>query len=384
MSDTDFVGLFEDLSRAENTADLSEGRMLRFLLRKVRPHVTPTELVVLMFIFDRTYTYGKVSEVISVEHFLNGVEWNGEVLAAPTGLKRSQLFDVLKRLCDNVIILRKTDKRSNRTLYMINPIWSPDFVLPSRNVTKRNITDQQVRKTGQGSPDKRTSLSGPPSAIEQEDSNMGNITGAAVPQSVTDLLSNTIAKHGAARDRQKAKGNATAYEKLWEDSYRAAYPEEQYFAWRVSDKAAFKRALQRGGVPATTVALFIDFVVSEFPSVVSSRFGWMRNPPSFPTPRFVIAHIETFYLAFKDKDDPNRKIRGAVARAAPAPVLDLAGLEASKKLEQELAAEKAARVRAERERDELKTEKVVARKAAARKLVLKRPVRTEEFGGWDD
>jgi len=388
MSEADIVGLFEDLSRVENTAELSEGRMLRFILRSVSPHISDGALRVLLFIFDRTYTYGKQAEVISIDHFLKGVKWNDEVLHPPIKVKRAMLYRHIKELSDNVIVLRNTDRKTHKTQYMINPLWTPNFVIPARNVTKTKtlaqnsptlstIIDKPVYHSGQAC--LLTDLS-----IEQEDNNMGNITGAALPHSLTDLVSNISAKTAAARQKRKEKGNATAFAKIWEDSFRAAYPEEQYFAWRVSELAAFKRALQRGKLPAPVIPGFIDFVVTEFPSVVSERFGWMRTPPTVPVVAFVTKHVEVFYRAYLDKDDPNRKVRGRVARAEKPEPVPAAGHDEVKKLQQKLDAERARRERAEREANALKDQKAQARRASAKKLVLKRPSRSAEFGDWDD
>lgn len=381
MSEPDFVGLFEELSKAENTAELTEGRMLRFLLRKVKPHVSRAEFEILMFIFDRTYTYGKTSEAITTKHFLEGVIWGDVLLHPPIALKRTQLFDSLKRLCDNVILIRKTDRRTNRTMYMLNPLWDQNFVVP-RNVTSRNVTKELVRYSGQGSPAQRTSLSGPANTIEQEDSNMGIRTGAAVPQSVTDLLNNSLGKSKDARDRKKQKGNATAFSKIWEDAFRSAYPEEQYFAWRVTELASFKRALQRGAVPPTVAPAFIDFVVTEFPSVVSAHFAWMQKPPTIPNVLFVVKHIEKFYTAFRDKDDPNRKIRGRIQRAET-PVVPAAGHDELKKLQQKLDAALAAQERAEREANSLKADAAQVSRKKIKQLVRKRPTSHPDAGSWD-
>lgn len=389
MSDADIVGLFEDLSRVENTAELSEGRMLRFIMRSVSPHISDGALRVLLFIFDRTYTYGKTAEVISIDHFLKGVTWENTLLHPPIKTSRTALYRDIKELSDNVIILRKTDFRAHRTSYMINPIWSPNFVIPARNVTKAKslaqntgglsqIRDGGVPNTGQDNPV-------PETLREQEDSNMGNITGSAVPASLTSLVSNVSAKSADRRATKKGKGNATAFALIWQDAFKEAYPEETFFAWRVTELASFKRALQRGAIPQPVIPNFINFVVSEFSTVIAERFGWMRDPPSVPNVGFVVKNVEKFYQAFLDKDDPNRKVRGRIARGsapeAPAPA---AGHDQLKKLQDQLDAERAKRERAEREANELKAEKSSAERKAVKRLVLKRKTSSPEFGEWEE
>lgn len=385
MPNQELSDLVENISRASNDAEQTEARMIRFILREVSPEVSPSALRVLLFIFDRTYTYGKVAEHIPYRHFLEGVTWNDKLLHPPVDQSLATLKRSIKELCDNVIIIVSSDRKHHRTTYMINPLWVKHGKNVSRNVTQQKNKSRSMAhvRAEHGSPVSRPWLTRD-LAIEQEDSNMGNITGAALPHSLTDLVSNTSAKTAAARQKRKEKGNATAFAKMWEDSFRVAYPEEQYFAWRVSELAAFKRALQRGKLPAPVIPGFIDFVVTEFPSVVSERFGWMRTPPTVPVVAFVTKHVEVFYRAYLDKDDPNRKVRGRVARAEKPEPVPAAGHDEVKKLQQKLDAERARRERAEREANALKDQKAQARRASAKKLVLKRPSRSAEFGDWDD
>lgn len=357
----------EALVRQYNTAEWSEARMFRKLMRVVSPHVSDHEFRVLMFIFDRTYTYGKVSEAIPMRHFVQGVmTGDGIIIHPPVGMQRSRVYECLQNLVDNVIILR-TARGNSAPLLAINPIWEP---------TVSGKLDSSVREAGQASPISRTH-------------NYKNITRKVAPahtreanaigkeMQAKDALMAAVAgatdKTHAARDKRKRKLSVTGLEKIWEDAFNAAYPDDTFFRWRVFEQSAFSKAVQRG-VPRAMIDPFIQFAVSNFDNVINQHFAWMKTKPTVGV-GFVTKHIAEFYQAFSDDRDPNRKIKRRVREAAPAQpkVIDNADQTA------EVAALKAQVATLEARVGSQALEK----RASTKRLIRRRPTSSREFGKWE-
>jgi hypothetical protein len=374
---SDVAGAVEAVSKHFNSAELTEGRMLRKLLREVGPYCNDVQFRVLMFIFDRTYTYGKTSEVIPMRHFTDGVRLgSGELLHPPIRRDRATIYRAIDFLVDNVIILRSQRSRSDSPTFAINPVWMPKVsqqcdkgVAAVRQETRVNAT----HNTNEYNIDDTTQVALRASAREEDEM-----------ESARDRLLATVAgateKSKAARAKTKNKQNATGLMKIWEDAFITIHPEETYFRWRVFEQSAFKKAVERG-VPAGSVEEFIIFCVTAFDNVINEHFSWMKSKPTIPAVGFVTKHIAEFYQSFNDSKDPNRKLRGRIKRETTngkAPLADRPkGTATADQAEVErLRAENAA----------LKAK--VGAKAGSRRLKLKRrieqrPDSDPEFGSWD-
>lgn len=366
----------EELSRKHNDADASFGRMYRKVMREIGPHVNDLEFRVLMFIFDRTYSYGKTSELIPMKHFLEGVKTGtGEILHPRLHSSRTSIYRALQRLIDNVIILRSNASNNSAGRYAINPVWEPQV---------SHQRDRGVPQMGQGS------LTGGTPCLTQGTHNIETLTcdmnmDAPAPASASaeidmssakDALMASVAaattKSHEARGKRKAKLNATGLEKIWEDAFRAAYPDDTFFKWRVFEQSAFIRAVKRG-VPVPLIEPFINFVVANFDNVINGYFAWMKNKPEVSV-GFVTKHIAEFYKAFEDDRDPNRKIKRRIKDAAPAqPKAKVTDDGETERLRAEVASLKAKLGK-----------KALTKKGHIKRLVRRRPTASAEFGAWED
>lgn len=315
----------DDLIRATNTPEISESRMFRKIMREMAPWMTVHELHVLMWIFDRTYTYGKTFERIPMDHFLNGVWLGQERIHPPVGLKKSRLYECLQTLLENVFIIQSKRHRTDIPSYAINPVWQPSAKY--RHGDYSGIPDKLLRDTGHTTPGCETINK---RNIEKRDIQQvaPALTRDAMPapedgmfepkERLKAQVAAALQKTGAARDKRKGKASATGYMKIWQDAFNEHYPDDTFFAWRVYEQSAFKKAIARG-VPAEAVTDFINYVVEHFAQVLNGPLVWMRSKPTLPEVGFVTKHIDKFYQSFTDHRDPNRRLRRRISEVKPAP-----------------------------------------------------------------
>jgi hypothetical protein len=367
----------EAVSKHFNSADMTEGRMLRKIMREIRPHIDEIDLSVLLFIFDRTYTYGKQAEGIPTSHFLNGVKTaSGELLHPPLRCSRSSLFRSIKKLIANVIIVSGKTHRTGTVTYAINPAWVPPF----------SVTQTLASVRG-GLASVNTGLTSVRAGTHNSiDNNRHDVQQVALRASAREedmttakerllaTVAGATAKNKAARTKTKNKQNATGLMKIWEDAFIGIHPEETYFRWRTFEQAAFKKAVERG-VPSDHVEDFIIFCVTAFDNVINEHFSWMKSKPTIPAVGFVTKHIAEFYQSFNDSKDPNRKLRGRIKRTEVT--------DAPKKAD---ANERAEVERLKAEVASLKSklgEKAGSRRLKLRKRIANRPDADPEFGTYD-
>ena len=72
--------------------------------------LTPTEVVILLYIVRRTYGFKKLSDNISLKQLAEGITTrSGKVLDRGTGLSKATIARVLKTLEDKNVITRRLD-----------------------------------------------------------------------------------------------------------------------------------------------------------------------------------------------------------------------------------------------------------------------------------
>lgn len=301
--------LDEAFSRADNTMEMTEGRVLRVLTDVLLPVLSPPEFVIAVFIFRRTWMYGKPVERIPMSHFTHGIYSGDECIHPGVGMSRTQVYEHISRLVENVYILRSSDHPSAAPSYGINPM-----------LMVSGKPDRGVRKTGQGVsgiPDykyknnKREIINRRARSRVREDE---SVTMPTPKEAALAAMESVTKRHTEARGKAKAKDNATAYAKIWHDQFKITFPDDRWFAWTVAQLAAFRKALDRGKIPSPEREAFITFVVEHFTATVGERFAWMQSRPALPNPAFVTKHIALFWQAFEDDRDPNRKVKARISR----------------------------------------------------------------------
>jgi hypothetical protein len=366
---SDVAGAVEAISKHFNSAEMTEGRMLRKILREVSPHIDEIQFRVLMFIFDRTYTYGKAEELIPMKHFTEGVRLgSGELLHPPLRASRATIYRAIQKLVDNVIIMRSNATGNSAAMYAINPVWRP----PVSHRRDSGVSRMRQQCLPQGTHNNID--------INNTDTQQVALRASAREEDMStakERLLATVAgateKSKAARAKTKSKQNATGLMKIWEDAFIGVYPEETYFRWRTYEMSAFKKAVERG-VPANSIEEFVTFCVTAFDNVINEHFSWMKSKPTIPAVGFVTKHIAEFYQSFNDSKDPNRRLRGRIKRTevkdAPTnKVQDTAEVERLRKENEALRSRLG--------------ERAVKKRSKLKQRVANRRTNDPEFGSWD-
>lgn len=371
----------------------TELELSRKILREMRAVIDGRELEVLMFIFERVYTYGHDDHPISTEQFLNGVfKKDGGLVVPGVTMSRSLLFEAIKGLVRKGIVERDGGNPRRAAVYSINVNWTIESYANNRSI---------VQPSGLNSPAGRTQQSGIPDYnIENSNIENSNTGGRAcahprgATESVNDMgirdnviasIAAATAKSHAGRAKKKTKGNASSYETMWKDAQLEHDPERRWFQWTMEQKSIFKKALDRGNIPQTDREAFIGFIVYGFNETMTSQFRGWKAAPTEPNVKFVSKHIEKFWTAFEDHRNPNRRLdrrirdSGSIRATASAPKSDNVSSVRIEQLEQENA-----RLR---EQAEAKAHsEAQARKSQRLKLIKPKPrsARTDDEFQWRD
>jgi DNA-binding transcriptional ArsR family regulator len=376
-------------------------QVLRQLKQEGADLFTRREHAVIDFVFCRTYMFSKRSERISRSHFLKGVyAKDGQLIAAPCGLSANTLEHALTALEKKGALLRAMDA-GKITVFSLNPIWSAHaFRLRLKAKICKEASKKQVdppQNLGVHPPQKLGVVPTPKigdhniqnkinrfegrarsGAIGQQEENSVTM---AIKDDLLAVATSATEKHHAARDRKKQRGNATALLKCWEAAYIEAYPDDRWYPWRTYEIAAYRKALVRC-VPQADWIEFTDFAVQSFKDVITTRLRWMCSPPQLPTVGFVIKHCDSFYEAFLDRRDPNRRSRARLARATsgqqPEPVPDTvepfsAALAAENEALKKRLADAETKLAQTRRTEHAKAKKL---------FTTRKPKRDPEFGEW--
>ena len=103
------------------------GEVFRLIYRDMKPKlINCAELDILLFIYDRTWSFGKPAEVIPYRHFTDGIHLSGtgRYIASPLMCGRSTLIKSLQRLERAGMIARRRIM-SGEYAYTINTSWRP-------------------------------------------------------------------------------------------------------------------------------------------------------------------------------------------------------------------------------------------------------------------
>lgn len=333
---------FTDLQKVEYA------ECMWFMFRNVMPKCNAQEWIVLCWLCERTIAFRKVADWVSDRQFREGV-LGKNIDIKPLNISKATRYRVLNQLEKKGLIARK--RTGNRTVYILSCM--ADAV---KHVSFMRLNTSQIRDTTHNK-DNYTDCAGAPAQELVGKCNMPDM------QNVIAAAEAASTKSKEARNERKSKLNATALYKIWEDAFRSTYPDEQMFAWRGYEVPAFKKACGRG-VPTKDLEEFVTFCVSDYDNVIKAKLSWARGTPEFPNPSFVISHIDRFYEAFRERNDPNRKLRKRTQEAEEVTVRP-----ASKETETELELLRQEREALRKERLELRAAKSGNRKHRVKRIL---------------
>lgn len=138
----------------------------------------------------------------------------------------------------------------------------------------------------------------------------------------------TSLKSKAARDKNKDKGNPTAWRKTWEDALSRLYP-ENVVSYPDRVQSNLKQAIAKRGLPLHDMCQFLDWIVINWQQLRKNTFS--LNPktpygPEVPDLMFVIPRLLQVHATYQRGKAEiaaslplGQRLAGSVAAPAPTP-----------------------------------------------------------------
>jgi hypothetical protein len=313
--------------------------IFQWLMRSCAIHLSGSQLSVTMFIFDRTYGWGKTSEVITYDHFLNGIPSDDpeKPYAGPLKMARATLTAALSELIEMGLVM--TEKMPNRGLikYGINTEWVPP-------VPKKNKSQGKPKRSKELQ-NQQTSVDSTSSKIELEpvqkldcsssEIELGSVQKLALKkskeknrkvkkgkgrtpeplahaeslpeESIEERIARASSANAAARRSCLLKWSSVSASVAWEDAIARFWPDEPRFTTIKAQGYALHHYGKKwiGAGSGRTVASwleYLDWVVSRWSIVRAEHFGWMHDgSPAVPAIGFFVKFAAKFEQAYEQK-----------------------------------------------------------------------------------
>lgn len=318
------------------------------ILRAWMPLLTPEQFMVLLFIFDRTYGWGKTTEYIKMAHFCTGVQgsFNG------TGMSKRAVYRALEALREAGVVQSKSDGRG--VYYSINERWEAGMLRTPKRLKAGNSSTEKgtekltkkchirhTRSATSGTPIYKTkhdkkehgnqaaaaALRTPKEKSKKKSSRAGTSAAgamAALGEEVpfAEKLKAARAASAVATDKAMLRAKKTqsvlALEKLWQAAVRKQFPEASLVAWPKSAAmkvAGFKKQWQSQVIyrkdKGCTAWDFFAFAIANWRRIRQLKFNWMKDvqAPEYPDVEFLIGFKKHFIAAMDEEGFEQRRMK---------------------------------------------------------------------------
>lgn len=260
---------------------------LRTILREWMPKLSPSEFVILMFVFDRTIGWSKNAEYIPRTHFLKGVHRGAQVIHAGVKISICTLKRVLASLAKRRFII-VTPVAGRPNCYEIN--FERDRPGIKMNPHRR---DKIVLR-------EKAETAASPHSLNKDRN----------PETVRGAVNLAMIRNRAARGKKVSKASksiasntaGSSISKLfivWQSFCRQNFPGITVLPWRVAEKGIMSTIRKKCIEGKMTPVQFIEFLkwsVENWNSIMASRFHWMKQPPApaFPSIKFLVRWLADF------------------------------------------------------------------------------------------
>lgn len=307
----------------------------QWILRTCAPNLTANQVVVLLYVADRTHGWGKPSEIITYRHFLKGIpsnESNGEPYAGALPFTAPTLTNALHRLRE-VGLLQAVTKRKLIS-YQINLDWNPSLALeepmPLRSpkrlkemhslqtsdreevapITKESLQiitkESLVRspknfaikksKEKKGKPKKPETTSLVPAALVAEHE-----------ESLEERLACASSRNATSRRKRLLRWNTASAEIAWFDALSRFYPDADAITvkkFNVFSLRDYGKKWMAAGQNRNVLAWldYLEWCMSHWSIIREETFGWMKDAPAVPCIGFLVKLGQNFEQAYEAKE----------------------------------------------------------------------------------
>ncbi len=311
----------------------------QWLMRSCAIHLSGSQLSVTMFILDRTYGWGKSSEVITYDHFLCGIPSDDpeKPHAGPLMMARATLAAALRKLIEMNLVM--TENMPNRGLikYGINPGWVPPVHKTNKSLGKPKrleklpnlqISDdsssskielEPVQKLDCSSSEielgsvQKLALKKSKEKNRKEKKGKGRTPeplahAESLPEeSIEERIARASSASAAARRSCLLKWSSVSASVAWEDAVARFWPDEPRFTTIKTQGYALHRYGKKwiAAGPDRTVTSWLEYLnwtVSHWSIVRTEHFGWMHDgSPAIPSISFFVKFAAQFEQAYEQK-----------------------------------------------------------------------------------
>lgn len=270
----------------------------KLLFRVWRPCLTPTEFIVVQFIFDRTAAWGKEWEAIPMSHFTDGVRGKGgEVYATGMGCSRLTVSRAVKELMRIGVVFRTSIQ--GRMAYALNYAWQPTrmTVEETEQCITRDTSDvspmihlNNRKEKGSSLHEDRVPVDGLTSTTDQMNPK----------QRIQERALQSMERSRQRREAKKNKLTPQGLEKIWIDACLLHHGAA--LSMTTADASMLKRYADRLNKAGKDHRAFIEWVVEKWLVIRNMEFAWMgATSPATPSIRFLIKFSDRFEQQWEAK-----------------------------------------------------------------------------------
>jgi hypothetical protein len=315
------------------TSPLVRCYLIQHILRHWGQALSPSELVVVLAIFDRTILWGKWSERITLRHFVRGVPKGdgdkGDSLGI--GLSEWAVVQILQRLVKAGAVFRTAD--GEKIYYEINFEWEPmSLKLPKKK-----------HPTALGRAPNRIGSKAPNRVGIKKENRVKNEKHKKPAKQDSSPRAIIEQRHNeeVIRQRKRLSGRKLTIadiEKIWVVAWAATYPNAPRPSWRNNRErlslSQYKTRWQAAKNPMS-FGEYLDWCVRNWSPIMEHYFGWMEAAPKLPMPFVLVRFSHVFEDIFSNRKEheafwrlPSRehmievKVRRGMARENAAKEVD--------------------------------------------------------------
>lgn len=315
---------------------------MQWLVRDRSASLTSNQLLVALFIADRTIGWGKRSETITYRHFLEGIQdrESGVWYAGPLPMTRNTLISAIAHLSDTGII--HVAKSKTLTSYSLNHCWSDEdpnadtqktmgLAKPKRlqtlqtpEITHLPTPSPENGECGGGAmvaPDRGNDCTGPrqslplkkskgkngkekkvfPSGKRAERDPAEDETGCP---SLDDTLSAVSERSATSRRKRLAKWNRSTVLAIWNDFEKRYHAGVTHFTTTNVNQLSL---LQYGKkwIAANNSSegwmTYLEWCIANWSLIRDEELAWMSGAPTQPSMPFFVKYSDRFEKAHEEK-----------------------------------------------------------------------------------
>lgn len=307
--------------------------LFKTVLHELGDGLKPTELVVLIKIFDRTILWGKHSELITVEQLVNGIYKNGSVISSGLDCSKSLVYRILRKLEKlNLIISDKNaanftnfsinfNKERKTKMYNKQEKQTKPTIDVLSNRKKIADTSSQIEQTLYSiCTDPLVKLNRPSSQIEQRINNINiNIENKNIKNKIANeknfirnLEKNPVEKIKEIKQKEISKFKnqekpltAKDLEIFWVLETKKIFPEYLSKPHGVRDLAISKKLLQNLSklFPENNIKLkFLTWVIMNWEITSEKQLNFLNEKSIYPSIPLLLRFLDIFINAYTNKN----------------------------------------------------------------------------------